>query len=63
MSSACLNVFSPKLLLKVLESALADDISYTDDTAFAKIPEEDIRLFVCVVFEQLFRLGLCLNPL
>ena len=50
------------LIRPVLAELLVEDVSYIDDTSVVFTCEEDVRLGVAVIFEQMSRLGLRLNP-
>ena len=50
------------LVRRVLAEVLVGDLSYIDDTSVVFTCEEDVRLGVAVIFEQMSRLGLRLNP-
>ena len=50
------------LIRRVLAEVLVGDVSYIYDTSVVFTCEEDVRLGVAVIFEQMSRLGLSLNP-
>ena len=59
---ACFHEMLMRLIRRVLSEVLVGDVSYIDDTTVVFTCEEDVRLAVAVIFEQMSRLGLRLNP-
>ena len=59
---ACFHEMLLQLMRRVLAGVLVGEVSYIDDTSAVFTSEEDVRLAVAVVFEQMSRLGVRLNP-
>ena len=59
---ACFHKMLLQLMRGVLAGVLVGEVSYIDDTTAVFTSEEDVRLAVAVVFEQMCRLGVRLNP-
>ena len=59
---ACFHEMLLQLIRRVLSDVLVGDMPYIDDTTVVFTCGEDVRLGVAVIFEQMSRLGLRLNP-
>ena len=59
---ACFSEMVLQLIRRVLSDVLVGDASYTDDTMVVFTCEQDVRIGLTVIFEQMSRPGLRVNP-